>query len=76
MEGQSKLPQGFRVGTDGLSFVPQEVPKKVTMNVTAIVLDEVCAVLCVYALRRCPVGGRVMICGRSCTGMDGVYVPY
>lgn len=48
LEGQSKLPLGFRVGTEGLSFVPVEVPKDVTMNVTAIVLDEVlfyCTVL-------------------------------
>lgn len=49
MEGQSKLPLGFRVGTDDLNFVSQEVPKKVTMNVTAIVLDEVYfGGVCVY----------------------------
>ncbi|CAM9876645.1 unnamed protein product [Ectocarpus sp. 6 AP-2014] len=40
LEGQGKLPLGFRVGTDGLRFVPKEVPTEVTMNVTAIVLDE------------------------------------
>ena len=42
LKGQGKLPLGFRVGTDGLRFVPQEVPTESTMNVTAIVLDEVC----------------------------------
>ncbi len=45
LEGQGKLPQGFRVGTDGLRFVPREVPTEVSMNVTAIVMDEVCAAL-------------------------------
>ena len=41
LEGQSKLPKGFRVGTAGFRFVPEEVPKEVCMNVTAIVMDEV-----------------------------------
>lgn len=41
LEGQGKLPLGFRVGTDGLRFVPQEVASEAVMNVTAIVLDEV-----------------------------------
>ncbi|CAN0379258.1 unnamed protein product, partial [Laminaria digitata] len=40
LEGQGRLPLGFRVGTEGFRFVPEEVPKEVTMNVTAIVLDE------------------------------------
>ncbi|CAM9810610.1 unnamed protein product, partial [Ascophyllum nodosum] len=40
LEGQSKLPKGFRVGTAGFRFVPEEVPKEVCMNVTAIVMDE------------------------------------
>lgn len=41
LEAQGKLPLGFQVGTEGFRFVPEEVPKEVTMNVTAIVLDEV-----------------------------------
>lgn len=40
MEGQAKLPLGFRVGTAGMRLIPREVPKEVTMNITAIVLDE------------------------------------
>lgn len=41
LEGQSKLPLGFRVGTTSFRFVPKEVPTEASMNLTAIVLDEV-----------------------------------
>src|SRR5512144_2820801 len=39
LESQSALPEGFRVGTASLEFVPVEVPKPARMNVTILALD-------------------------------------
>lgn len=41
MSGQAKLPLGFQVGAERLDFVPEEVPTKAHMNVTAIIMNEV-----------------------------------
>jgi glutamate N-acetyltransferase/amino-acid N-acetyltransferase len=40
LEAQSALPEGFRVGTASLEFVPVEVPKPGLMNLTLIALDR------------------------------------
>jgi glutamate N-acetyltransferase/amino-acid N-acetyltransferase len=40
VESQSALPEGFRVGTATLEFVPVEVPKPGRMNVTLVALDR------------------------------------
>jgi glutamate N-acetyltransferase/amino-acid N-acetyltransferase len=40
LEGQSRLPAGFRVGTTRLDFVPVEVPKPARMNLALIAADE------------------------------------
>ena len=40
LETQSALPEGFRVGTAALEFVPQEVPKPARMRLTLIALDR------------------------------------
>ncbi len=40
LESQSALPEGFRVGTASLEFVPVEAPKPGRMNVTLLALDR------------------------------------
>ncbi len=40
LETQAQLPQGFRVGTAKLEFVPQEAPKPSKMTVTLIALER------------------------------------
>jgi glutamate N-acetyltransferase/amino-acid N-acetyltransferase len=40
LESQAKLPEGFRVGTASLEFVPEEVPKPSRMHVTLLALDR------------------------------------
>ncbi len=40
LESQALLPEGFRVGTASLEFVPAEVPKPARMNVTLIALEH------------------------------------
>jgi glutamate N-acetyltransferase / amino-acid N-acetyltransferase len=37
---QAILPEGFRVGTTSLSFIPAEVPKPAKMNLTLVALDR------------------------------------
>lgn len=69
LRGQGKLPLGFRVGTDGLRFVPAEVPTEVTMNVTAIVLDEVC-----MGAARERGGGCGVVCRASCRLVELIVV--
>jgi len=39
LEAQAALPEGFRVGTASLEFVPVEVPKPAQMRVTLLALD-------------------------------------
>jgi glutamate N-acetyltransferase/amino-acid N-acetyltransferase len=39
LETQSALPEGFRVGTAALEFVPVEVPKPARMRLTLLALD-------------------------------------
>src|SRR5512138_3672619 len=39
LETQAALPEGFRVGTAALEFVPVEVPKPARMRVTLLALD-------------------------------------
>jgi len=40
LESQAALPDGFRVGTASLDFVPVEVPKPSRMRVTLVALDR------------------------------------
>jgi glutamate N-acetyltransferase/amino-acid N-acetyltransferase len=40
LEGEAALPEGFRVGTASLEFVPVEVPKPARMRLTLLALDE------------------------------------
>ena len=40
LESQAALPEGFRVGTASLEFVPVEVPKPSRMRVTLLALDR------------------------------------
>jgi glutamate N-acetyltransferase / amino-acid N-acetyltransferase len=40
LESQAALPEGFRVGTSALEFVPAEVPKPARMRLALIALDR------------------------------------
>ncbi|CAN0531271.1 unnamed protein product, partial [Ectocarpus sp. 12 AP-2014] len=71
LEGQGKLPLGFRVGTDGLRFVPKEVPTEVTMNVTAIVLDEASIYIWAAVFTRNMFPGAPVIVGKERLAAEG-----
>jgi glutamate N-acetyltransferase/amino-acid N-acetyltransferase len=68
LEAQAALPEGFRVGTASLEFVPVEVPKPALMRVTLVALDAPSPAFAATFTRNAFPGAPVLIGRRRLEG--------
>jgi glutamate N-acetyltransferase / amino-acid N-acetyltransferase len=68
LETQSPLPEGFRVGTAALEFVPVEVPKPARMRLTLLALDAPTSAFAAKFTRNAFPGAPVVVGRRRLDG--------
>ncbi len=68
LESQAVLPEGFRVGTASLEFVPVEVPKPARMRLTLLALDRLTPAFAAKFTRNAFPGAPVVVGRRRLDG--------